>query len=85
MKLDFGAFPGSPSPVSVRSEGDHPHPVQGDIHQLAWPKLLADSDLGIDRLRDAVAFRSARFVPCGDDVIFDAEPERTQVELRKSA
>lgn len=54
------------------------------------PKVLGEGidaigDLGIDRLRDAVAFRSARFVPCGDDVIFDAEPERTQVELRKSA
>lgn len=54
------------------------------------PKVLgqgveAVGDLGIDRLRDAMTFRSARFVPCGEDVIFDAEPERGRLELRESA
>lgn len=54
------------------------------------PKVLGEGveaigDLGIDRLRDAMTFRSARFVPCGEDVIFDAEPERVRLELRESA
>ena len=54
------------------------------------PKVLGEGiaavgDLGIDRLRDAIAFRSARFVPCGADVIFEAEPERARLELRESA
>ena len=42
--------------------------------------------IGIERLRDSMTFRSARFVPCGDDVIFDGEPERAAAnELRRSA
>ena len=55
------------------------------------PKVLgagidAVGDLNIDRLRDAITFRSARFLPCGDDVIFDGEPERAAAaELRWSA
>ena len=48
--------------------------------------IAAVGDLGIDRLRDSMTFRSARFLPCGDDVIFDGEPERAASnELRRSA
>jgi GTP cyclohydrolase II len=54
------------------------------------PKVLgqgieAVGDLHIDRLREALTFRSARFVPCGDDVIFEGEPERGATALRRSA
>jgi GTP cyclohydrolase II len=55
------------------------------------PKVLGEGvaavgDLGIERLRDSITFRSARFVPCGEDVIFDGEPERAAAEqLQQSA
>src|SRR5437762_3199329 len=48
--------------------------------------IAAVGDLGIERLRDSMTFRSARFVPCGDDVFFDGEPDRgASNELRRSA
>jgi len=54
------------------------------------PKVLgkgieAVGDLGIERLRDSLTFRDARFVPCGDDIIFDGELVRVAAELRRSA
>ena len=54
------------------------------------PKVLGEGieavgDLGIERLRDSITFRTARFVPYGDDVVFDGEPERAAAELRRSA
>ena len=35
----------------------------------------AVGDLSIERLRDAVTFARARFVSCGEDVIFYGEPQ----------
>jgi GTP cyclohydrolase II len=54
------------------------------------PKVLgqgieAVGDLNIDRLREALTFRSARFIPCGEDVIFDGTPERESADLQQSA
>ena len=43
--------------------------------------IEAVGDLHIERLRDAITFRATRFVPCGDDVIFEGEPESTVVRL----
>jgi GTP cyclohydrolase II len=47
--------------------------------------IAAIGELGVERLRDALTFRTARFVPCGDDIVFDAEPERASAELRETA
>ena len=55
------------------------------------PKVLGEGveavgDLGIERLRDSITFRSARFVSCGADMIFDGEPERAAADqLQQSA
>ena len=54
------------------------------------PKVIgsgveAVGDLGLDRLRDALTFRSARFVACGDDMLFDGELDRTESALRRTA
>ena len=54
------------------------------------PKVLgkgieAVGDLNIDRLREALTFRSARFIPCGEDVIFDGMPAREPASLEQSA
>ncbi|HEY6957798.1 MAG TPA: GTP cyclohydrolase II [Candidatus Limnocylindria bacterium] len=54
------------------------------------PKVLgqgieAVGDLHLDRLREALTFRDARFVPCGDDIIFDGELDRADASLRRSA
>lgn len=54
------------------------------------PKVLgqgieAVGDLHLDRLREALTFRDARFVPCGEDIIFDGELDRADAGLRRSA
>lgn len=54
------------------------------------PKVIgqgieAVGDLHLDRLREALMFRDARFVPCGDDVIFEGELEREDARLKRSA
>ncbi len=45
------------------------------------PKVVGEGidavgDLNVTRLREALTFRDARFVPCGDDIVFYGEPER---------
>lgn len=54
------------------------------------PKILgqgidAVGDLHLDRLREALTFRDAHFVPCGEDIVFDGELERADADLRRSA
>lgn len=54
------------------------------------PKVLGEGieavgDLNIDSLREALTFTSARFIPCGEDVIFDGTPQREPAGLRQSA
>lgn len=47
--------------------------------------IEAVGELGIERLRDAIPLRNARFMPCGEDVIFDAEPARAARALSRGA
>ena len=54
------------------------------------PKVLgqgidAVGDLHLDLLREALTFRDAQFIPCGEDIIFDGELERADAGLRRSA
>ena len=54
------------------------------------PKVLgqgidAVGDLHLDHLREALTFRDARFVACGEDIIFDGELDRADESLRRSA
>lgn len=54
------------------------------------PKLIgagieAVGDLHLDRLRDALTFRNARFVACGDDIVFDGELDHAEDALRRTA
>ena len=40
--------------------------------------IAAIGDLNIERLREAVIFRNARFVACGEDVVFYGEPAQAR-------
>lgn len=54
------------------------------------PKVLgqgieAVGDLEISRLRDALVFSTSRFVPCGEDIVFEGELDAAHVSLLRSA